>query len=313
MKSFLRAGLLLAAFLLPLPVMPSALARDYSQIVVLSDLHYPTKTRKKALRREKIANKESALADINQWSDVDLCILTGDMVQRTGDLLDVRTVRNFLEGLHHPAAFLAGNHEIMYRGLPTLPDTLRKGNAGDRLVHLARYRQEFGPLYHSQDLAGYHLIFLSPDCLVSRYAVELSPEQLSRLQQDLALHRHQPTLIFCHAPLSGTLLPGSKLDTPWNYTQPAGTIRQLLVQNPQIVLWVSGHTHTSPKSRNFTNALHWIPGTHIWNVYCPTWDGKQAWTRALRLYPNRIVIRTYDHKKRVWVGKMEKVIKVHRL
>ena len=313
MKSFLRAGLLLAAFLLPLPVMPSALARDYSQIVVLSDLHYPTKTRKKALRREKIANKESALADINQWSDVDLCILTGDMVQRTGDLLDVRTVRNFLDGLHHPASFLAGNHEIMYRGLPTLPGTLRKGNAGDRLIHLARYQKEFGPLYHSQDLKGYHLIFLSPDCIVSRYAVELSPEQLSWLKQDLAAHRHQPTLIFCHAPLSGTLLPGDKQDTPWNYTQPAQPLWQLLVQNPQVVLWVSGHTHNSPKGKNGSNALHWIPGTSTWNVYCPTWDGKQAWTRALRLYPNRIVIRTYDHKKKVWIGKMEKVIKVHRL
>lgn len=310
-QSFLRTGLLLLSVLSvfsfsPVPV----LAREYTQIVVISDLHYPTKTRKKALRQEKIRNKEAALADINQWPDVDLCVLTGDMVQRTGERLDERVVRNFLDGLHHPVSFLAGNHEIMYEGLPTLPGTLRKGDAGTRFAHLMEYQWNFGSLYHSQDLAGYHLVFLSPDCMTSPYAVELSPNQLSWLQQDLAAHRHQPTLIFCHAPLTGTMLPGSKLDTPWNYTQPADPIRQLLVQNPQVILWVSGHTHTPPKSRNFISSLHWIPGTSTWNVYCPTWDGDQAWTQSLLLYPDRVIIRTYDHKKGQWMKKKEETVKV---
>lgn len=313
LSSFLRTGLCLLLCLSAFSFLPAAsLAGPSARIVVISDLHYPTKTRKKDLRRQKIANKEKALADINGWADVDLCVFTGDMVQRTGDLLDVQVVRNFVSQLSHPSVFVAGNHEVMYTGLPTLPGTLRKGDAGTRFAHLMEYQWNFGPLYSSRDLAGYHLIFLSPDCMVSRYAVELSPEQLRWLQQDLAAHRHQPTLIFCHAPLTGTMLPGDKQDTPWNYTQPAQPLWQLLVQNSQVVLWVSGHTHNSPKGRNFINALHWIPGTHTWNVFNPTWDGKQAWTRDLLLYPDRVVVRTYDHKKGQWMKKGEETIEVRR-
>lgn len=35
-------------------------------------------------------------------------------------------------------------------------------------------------------------------------AVELSHQQLAWLDQTLAAHRHQPTIIFCHAPLEQT-------------------------------------------------------------------------------------------------------------
>lgn len=314
MKSFLRTGLCLLSCLFAfsfLSVLTQA-AEPEARIVVISDLHYPTKTRKKDLRRQKIANKVAAMEEIGHWEDVDLCVFTGDMVQRTGDLLDVQVVRNFIDQLPQPKAFLAGNHEVMYTGLPTLPGTLRKGDAGTRVAHLMEYQWNFGPLYFSRDLGGYHLIFLSPDCMASRYAVELSQEQLAWLQQDLAAHRHQPTLIFCHAPLTGTLLPGDKQDIPWNYAQPAQPLWQLLVKNPQVVLWVSGHTHNSPKGRNFINPLHWIPGTHTWNAYNSTWDGNQAWTRDLLLYPDKVVIRTYDHKKGQWMKKGEETIRVER-
>ena len=104
------------------------------------------------------------------------------------------------------------------------------------------------------------------------------------------------------------MVPGGKLDKPRNYVQPAKVIGKLLQANPQILLWVSGHTHTSPKNPSFSNPVNQIAGTAILDVYNPTWDGKQVWTNSLYLYPEKIQIRTYSHKKHQWLPQFDRTI-----
>ena len=85
-------------------------------------------------------------------------------------------------------------------------------------------------------------------------AVELSHQQLAWLDQTLAAHRQQPTIIFCHAPLEQTAVssrPGISLPSPRNSVQPAGDIRTILARHHQVRLWVSGHTHTMPSDATF--------------------------------------------------------------
>ena len=221
-KLFLTALCTLAACVLPLlPLDKPVQARRYERIVVCSDIHYGSKTREPELRARKIANKKAAVRDINGWEDVDLCVFTGDMVQKTGSPADYKLARELTDRVKKPKEFLAGNHEVIYHRNLSSTGRLIPADPYERGLHLQTYEKTFGPLYHSRKLGQYFLVFLSPDTLESKYAVELSKEQLAWLEKELKDHRQEPTLIFCHAPITGTLLPGSKLDTPRNYAQPA--------------------------------------------------------------------------------------------
>ena len=307
----MTALLTVLACLLPMEVLaPTAEARRYQRVVILSDIHYGSKSQKPDVRTRKIHNKEQAVRDINRWQDVDLCVFTGDMVQKTGSPADYKLARELTDRVKKPKEFLAGNHEVIYHRDLSSTGRLVPADPYERGLHLQTYEKTFGPLYHSRKLGQYFLVFLSPDTLESKYAVELSKEQLAWLEKELKDHRQEPTLIFCHAPITGTLIPGSKLDTPRNYAQPAKKLHQLLTENPQVLLWVSGHTHTSPKNPGFNNPVNKIPGTEILDVHNPTWDGKQVWTNSLYLYPEKIEIRTYSHKKHQWLPQMDRTVPV---
>lgn len=95
--------------------------RDYERIVVISDLHYPTKTGTDdpELRQYKIDNKQKCLQEINGWDDVDLVAFPGDMVALTGTMDEMNTVKAFTDNLNKPKVFTAGNHEIFYRDVFT--------------------------------------------------------------------------------------------------------------------------------------------------------------------------------------------------
>ena len=307
----ITALLTMLACILPMaPMDHTVQARRYERIVVCSDVHYGSKTLDPDLRTRKMKNKENAVREINGWDDVDLCVFTGDMVQKTGSSADYKLARKLTDRVKKPKEFLAGNHEVIYSSELSSTGRLRPADSYERFRHMEDYEKNFGPLYHSRKLGQYFLLFLSPDTLESKYAVELSKEQLDWLKKELKDHRQEPTLIFCHAPMTGTLLPSSKLDKPRNYAQPAKKLQKLLQENPQILLWVSGHTHTSPKNPSFTNPVNKITGTEILDVHDPTWDGKQVWTNSLFLYPEKIEIRTYSHKKHQWLPQLDRTVTV---
>lgn len=174
-KLFLTALCTLAACVLPLlPLDKPVQARRYERIVVCSDIHYGSKTREPELRARKIANKKAAVRDINGWEDVDLCVFTGDMVQKTGSPADYKLARELTDRVKKPKEFLAGNHEVIYHRDLSSTGRLVPADPYERGLHLQTYEKTFGPLYHSRKLGQYFLLFLSPDTLESKYAVELS-------------------------------------------------------------------------------------------------------------------------------------------
>ena len=282
--------------------------KNYSRLSIISDFHYPCKklvTPKERLRY--MAAKEGALQDMNDWRDLDLAVFTGDMVQRNGSAEEYRLVRLVVNGLKKRKAFIAGNHELLYTGHG---EDLRPCSSTERILHFARYTKTFGPLYYAKEQRGYLLVFLSPDTVTGGAAVELSHQQLTWLDQTLAAHRQMPTIIFCHAPLENTAVPeknGVSLPTPRNSAQPAADIRRILARHHQVRLWVSGHTHTMPGDATFMDDQNYYEG-RVLNVYNSDWDEDTIYSNSIYLYSDKIIIRTYNHTKGIWLPVFDRVV-----
>lgn len=319
-KKFLQmtAALLLAACLSPLGAGTSQVwAKDYQRIVVLSDVHYGSKeTDNKALRAQKMANKEKAVQDINSWKDVDLCVFTGDMVQLAGSKDEYKLARQLTDKVTQPKTFIAGNHEVVYSETPAVKGKLQPADPYERMTHIQSYKENYGPLYYAKNMGNYLLLFLSPDEIEGHmsgskpYAVELSQAELTWLKAELKANKDKPTLIFCHTPLEGTILPDNSENEARNFTAPSQDIKNILAQNPQVLIWTSGHTHTPPTDASFDNAINHYAGTQVLDVYNPSWEGNEIWTNSFYLYLDKIVIRTYSHKTHQWLPQFDRTIKL---
>lgn len=78
--------------------------------------------------------------------------------------------------------------------------------------------------------------------------------------------------------------------------------------NPQVFMWVSGHTHTAPSRESFASAINLRDG-RVMNIHCTDMqDRSVVWTNSLFLYPDRVVVKTFDHGEEVWMRKLEREI-----
>jgi Icc protein len=315
--SFLMAPILAVSMLaFSRPGMQAVFAAEKSKrVVVLSDVHYGSKEHDdKALRSRVMKNKEQAIQEINGWNDVDLCVFTGDMVELAASPEEYRLARSLTDKLGQPKVFVAGNHEIVYSETPAVKGKLQPADPYERICHIKAYKENYGPLYYAKDVGNYRLLFLSPDVIEGHipvnkpYAVELSKAQLTWLKAELKAYRDRPTLIFCHTPLKGTILPDNPENEERNFTSPAEKIKDILAKNPQVLIWSSGHTHTPPTDPSVDHAINKLAGTNVLNVYNPAWEGDQIWTNSFYLYPDRIVVRTYSHKDHQWLTRFDRTI-----
>ncbi|MCH3950568.1 MAG: metallophosphoesterase [Acidaminococcus sp.] len=292
-------------------------AEKSKRVVVLSDVHYGSKEHKdKALRQKLMQNKEKAVQDINSWNDVDLCVFTGDMTELAASEDEYKLAHSLTDKVTHPKIFLAGNHEVVYSEVPAVKGKNQPAGPFERVQHIDRYIKNYGPLYQAKELGGYLLLTLSPDVIEGHipstkpYAVELSKAQLTWLKAELKANQDKPTIIFCHTPLKGTILPDNSENEERNFTYPDHDIKDILVKNPQVLIWTSGHTHTPPTDPSFDNPINKVPGTNVLDVYNPAWEGDQVWTNSFYLYPDRIVVRTYSHKDHKWLTQFDRTIQV---
>ena len=287
--------------------------RKYQRLVIVSDAHYPSKTsaeKKPLVRWHKIRQKLQAVKDINSWQDVDLVAFTGDMVEKAGSRENYVLAKEFVDKFQHPMTMITGNHEFRYADTYNKKGKLKKASPDIRLAKLQCFQQEFQQpeLYYIKQAAPYLLVFLSVDRTDDVYTTGISAAQLHWLDTTLTTYSNQPTIIFFHAPLMGTLLPYNKSVNKVNdVAQPERELERILTSHPQVKLWVSGHTHTPPTQPSFANPVNYYHG--ILDVHNPTWDGEQVWTNSLYLYPHKIVIRTYDHLNKEFMPNLQRVVK----
>lgn len=135
----------------------------------------------------------------------------------------------------------------------------------------------------------------------------MGDEQLDWLTKDLAAHRQQPTLIFFHGPLYNTLLNyNDKVNKERTIAMPEKRLHPLLDANPQVKLWISGHTHTPCRNASFAAKGINRYNENTYDIHNDCMDRKKIVTNSLFLYPDRILVRTYDHHNACWLTGLDR-------
>jgi len=307
-RNFLR-GLFGGLVLLGLPRLSHAeTARPYTRIVVLGDPHLAVRIHqhpKKADQDAIVAAKRAVIRDINAWDDVDAVAVVGDIVEQRGVPEEYRFIKDFFAPLHAPLWVVNGNHEFLYEDKRKPDGGAKTASPASWKKKLARYAQfwHLSSRYYTKNIAGYHLIFLSAE---GPLPVEIGEEQLAWFEDDLSRHP-ETTLVFFHGPLKGTLLNYNKsVNTPRGCAQPEGRLQAILSRNPQVRLWVSGHTHTPATNYSYAaDGINRYSDTLV-DIHNADMDRKKIWTNSLYLYPDHIEVKTYDHHAHAWIPQFDR-------
>jgi Icc protein len=273
--------------------------RTYHHLVILGDPHLPGKN---------IEAKENVIQKINSWDDVDMVITIGDVCGNLGTDNEYETVKKFFDKLNKPLFPIAGNHDYIYSNFLSPQGKRVRADAASRETKLCKFRETFGlpSIFYSKKAGGYLLVFLSPEG--SDHLVEMSDQQIGWLRAELDKNKDTPTIIFFHAPLKGTLRDyNSHANTPNFIAQPYEKIHEILMQNSQVVLWVSGHTHTSPKEESFASPIN-VYTKRVTNIHNTDMNRETIWTNSVFLYPDKIVVKTYQHRNGIWLQDFERTI-----
>lgn len=272
-------------------------AKPYSHIVVLGDPHLPGKN---------ITAKEKVLHTINGWQDVDSVIAIGDLCEFVGDKDEYAFVKAYFSALTKPLFPIVGNHDFIYADTPKDNDKLQKATPQEQRAKIETFKKTFGleKHYYSFIKEGYFLIFLSTDS--PKYLAGIGEKQLLWLENELEKNYHLPTIVFFHAPLDKTLDTYKHfVNTPSFIAQPVEKIREIILKNPQIFLWVSGHTHTSPKEPSFASAIN-LYENQVTNIHNTDMKKETIWMNSLFLYPDKVVVKTYNHTTHLWQNELER-------
>jgi predicted MPP superfamily phosphohydrolase len=301
----------LAAFLLALISLvmcwaPTTIAqgRPYHRLVILGDPHLPGRL---------IEKKEAVLETINSWEDVDMVIAAGDICSDWGSDEEYQAAKDFFSRLKKPFFPIAGNHDYIYEtpakpevGLVVAPRPVQEAK-------LQKFRETFDlpEYFYAKPVGRFRLIFLSSDHI--DFLSGMSERQLAFLRSELEANRETPTIIVFHGPLKDTLKNYRRwINTPGFIAQPHEIIYDLLKQNTQVFLWVSGHTHTSPLEESFASPVNVYDG-RITNIHNKDMNRGDIWTNSLFLYPDKVIVKTWDHQISGWLPLLERVIPVPEL
>jgi predicted phosphodiesterase len=276
-----------------------AAGKSYHHLVILGDPHLPSKN---------IEAKEQVIRHINAWDDVDMVIAVGDICEDLGTDEEYAAAKTFFDKLKKPLFPVAGNHDFIYSSLLSPQGKRVRAAEASKENKLRRFRETFGlpSIYYSLKAGGYMLVFLSPES--SDHLTEMSDRQMGWLRSELEKNKSTPTLIFFHAPLKGTLRDYNRhANQPDFIAQPHAKIHDILMQHSQVFVWVSGHTHTSPKEESFASPIN-VYAQRVTNIHTTDMNRETIWTHSLFLYPDKIVAKTYQHKQGAWLPEFERTI-----
>lgn len=283
---------MLAVLFLALAGLTGCSTAEPYHLLILGDPHLPGKN---------LSAKQEVLARINSWQDIDLVIAVGDITHLYGTEAEYGAAGDFFGRLRHPLAPITGNHDVYHLtpyplssgGYLPAPFVLREAK-------LAKFRRTFAleQHYYQLEIGGYLLLFLSVDH--GNFGSGIGESQLTWLRDQLILHRDKPTIIIAHAPLYGTQTNFRRyINRPNAIAQPAARLHTILIANPQVFLWLSGHTHTPPTEFSYASTVN-VYANRITNIHNKDMKGETIWTNSLYLYPDRVEVRTYNHREGRW-------------
>jgi hypothetical protein len=268
-------------------------------LVVLGDPHIPGK---------HLIIKQRVLKRIKSWADVQGIVAVGDLCADSCTAEEAAAVQAFFSGLAKSFYPIAGNHDVHYEDLPDPSGKRVRASPATVERKLRRFQEAFNlPAHHYfRIMEPYLLVFLSTDRTDALAGI--STVQLAWLRGTLEAHRQKPTIIFFHAPLAGTLRSYNGYANSFHFVaQPTVAIHDLLREHRQAFLWVSGHMHTTPLEESFASPVNLYDG-RVQNIHVPDMNRRQIWTVSLFLHPDRVVVRTYDHKAVAWVKELDRTV-----
>lgn len=287
---------------------------NYSRIVVFSDAHLPTKTKSVAHIKNKdriLAAKNSAVADVNNWKDVSRVVCCGDFAANYGSDEEAQFAADFFKKLKAPFSPITGNHDFFYVKNETDDTKIAKGTPETRKPKLERFAKLFNLPATSYTVKEKNvlLVFLSVDEINGGYSVKLSAPTMKWFKETVEANKNIPTIVFCHAPLDGTLIFKKAKEGSSAYIEPKNEIAQLLEKNTQVFMWVSGHTHTNPKDPSFAADYNLYQG-HVMDIHTPTMDELTVWSNNLYIYKDRVEVRSFNHKTGNFESKYDRKIMI---
>lgn len=271
-----------------------------THIVILGDPHLPGKNPQM---------KEEVIEHINQWNNVDMVIAMGDLCSKTGTEEEYTYVKAYFAKLTKPLYVITGNHDFIYADKLDENEKLQHATHQIQEEKLKRFQTTFAlpKLYYSVIKEPYLLLFLSTN--TPSHLAELSHEEFIWFEHELQTHPKMPTIVFFHAPLENTLESYKHwVNTPDFIAQPKEKIQTLLQENPQLFLWVSGHTHTPATEPSFASTINRYE--HVTNIHNSDMNKEVIWTNSLFLEENHVSIKTYDHSQQKWLDALERHIDI---
>jgi len=294
----------------------SVFAADESsfRIVILSDLHLPTKTRStpKILDYERIVQvKKNVCTDINSWNDVSSIVVTGDLAANYASSEEMSFAVDYFKQFKRPLFTVNGNHDYFYVADPDNDKKNMRGTPETRKKKLSDFVSVFSlkNIRYTEKANNVLLVFLPVDELTGKYAVRLLKETVDWLSKTLSENKSTPVIVFCHAPLDGTIHPKNEKDPGSSFVEPKPELDKILMANPQVFMWVSGHTHTPPKNPDFCNPVNLYKG-RIMNIHNSDMDRYTIYTNSLYIYKDRVEVKTYNHGKKKFETAFDRVIKI---
>ena len=268
-------------------------------LVILGDPHLPG---------QNLVQKEQVIERINSWEDVGMVVAVGDICALYGTEEEYAAAGTFFSRLRKPLSPIAGNHDFIYETPSPSGGGYNTGSRASQLAKLNLFRQTFGLTshYYSKTMGDYLLIFLSTDH--ETFSTGMSATQLSWLHAQLGANRDKPTIIFFHGPLFGTQDNFKRyINRPHAVAQPADALHALMTRNPQVFLWVSGHTHTPPTEESYASLINFYAG-QVTTIHNKDMKGETIWTNSLFLYPDRIEVKTFNHREGKWLPELNRTI-----
>jgi DNA repair exonuclease SbcCD nuclease subunit len=300
LQSFVVAALALIAVLCGCAKTPfETEVKAHHHLVILGDPHLPGRD---------LENKKQVLTTINSWEDVEMVIAVGDICADFGTDAEYVAAKEFFSALQKPLFPIAGNHDYIYES-PSGPNAkLSMGLLVSQTTKLRQFRNTFGLAnhYYSKNVGEYLLIFLSADH--ENYLSGMSDQEISWLRSELAKNPEKPTIIIFHGPLRGTLRDYKRfVNTPNFVAQPTEIIHEVLKSNPQVFLWISGHTHTPPLEESYASPVNVYAG-QVTNIHNKDMNRGTIWTNSLFLYPDRVEVKTFNHQEKRWLPELNRTI-----
>lgn len=197
---------------------------------------------------------------------------------------------------------------------------------------VGRFTAAFGLAqpYSNRVIEGIHFIMLADEqWKTAPYNPDwawLSHQQLSWFEAVLAEHREKFTVVSLHQPLQETVL-WSHGGNGFAGVGQSERIREILSANPQIRLWLSGHTHQlmeAPGQVAREGAVTFValPSTYYQFVPSQAEEDQGGWpssggftkdagsnqSRLLEIWPDQLVLKARDHQRKVWLQEHEIVL-----